>query len=539
MLRKFLSVIFALFMFVPFAHAAEIVNVEYVHKLLLDRWGINLPYNPALENPQVAANMKYLLTVVDIANAYLNGKKTTDYGNSEYATLAAADTIATNTAFDDLVRGQPFYITTTPDTTQFSIRINPAGNFRIDWGDGEVERIIGKTVGNVTYSHTYDAAGEYTIEFSGRATRFDYGFSNAALYFPQSAQYISKISGNLGRIFTPVGTDANQTPVFRELFYNATNLTEIPSGLFDGVTRGKMLQFVRTFANSGVTTIPADLFADVSGLANSQFYETFKNSKLTSIPETLFAGKNLNSYASDAFYSTFEGTPITEIPANLFADVSGNPEKVANLFHSTFENTKITSIPENLFAGITGSAGYACFQSTFKGTPITEIPANLFAGITGLADKMVFATTFYNCKSLQSVPAGLFAGIQDAPRDNTFYRTFRGCTELTTIPDGLFAGISGAPAKSMFDGTFAGCSKLQSIPENLFGDISGPAAQSMFTETFANCTSLTGPSARIGGKYLYEIWETGGGFTYQNAVGLSDYSQIPEKWKSAVAPSNL
>lgn len=107
MLRKFLSVIFALFMFVPFAHAAEMVNVEYVHKLLLDRWGINLPYNPALENPQVAANMKYLLTVVDIANAYLNGKKTTDYGNSEYATLAAADTIATNTAFDDLVRGQP------------------------------------------------------------------------------------------------------------------------------------------------------------------------------------------------------------------------------------------------------------------------------------------------------------------------------------------------------------------------------------------------------------------------------------------------
>ena len=532
MFRKILSAVFALFMFVPFAHSAEMVNVEYVHKVLLNRWGIDLPYNPALKNPQVAANMKYLLTVVDIANAYLNGKKTTDYGNSEYATLAAADTIATNTAMDNLIRGQPFYITTTPDTTQFSIRINPAGNFRIDWGDGEVERIIGKNVGNVTYSHTYDAAGEYTIELSGRATRFDSGFYNATLYFPQSAQYISKISGNLGRIFTAVGNDLNQTPTFRELFNNATNLTEIPSGLFDGVTRGKMLQFYRTFANSGVTTIPADLFANVSGLQGSQFYETFKNSKLTSIPETLFAGKKLNSSASDAFYSTFEGTPITEIPANLFADVSGNPERISNLFNATFKNTKITSIPENLFAGITGNTGYACFQNTFAGTPITEIPANLFAGITGLAGTMDFAFTFYNCKSLQSVPAGLFAGIQGAPSKSAFYRTFRECTELTTIPDGLFAGISGAPAVSMFDGTFAGCSKLQSIPENLFGDISGPAAQSMFTETFLDCTSLTGPSARIGGKYLYEIWETGGPRAYQGAVGLSDYGQIPENWKS-------
>ena len=99
MFRKILSAVFALFMFVPFAHSAEMVNVEYVHKVLLNRWGIDLPYNPALKNPQVAANMKYLLTVVDIANAYLNGKKTTDYGNGEYATLAAADTIATNTQF--------------------------------------------------------------------------------------------------------------------------------------------------------------------------------------------------------------------------------------------------------------------------------------------------------------------------------------------------------------------------------------------------------------------------------------------------------
>lgn len=67
-------------MLAPVARSAEMVNVEYVHNVLNWRWGIDLPYNSALENPGIAANMKYLLTVVDIANEYLNDEKTTNYG---------------------------------------------------------------------------------------------------------------------------------------------------------------------------------------------------------------------------------------------------------------------------------------------------------------------------------------------------------------------------------------------------------------------------------------------------------------------------
>ena len=81
--------------------------------------------------------MKYLLTVVDIANEFLNNEQTTDYGNGEYATLAAADTIATNTAIDTLVKAPTFTITTTPNTSSFSMIIGAAGNFTIDWGDGK------------------------------------------------------------------------------------------------------------------------------------------------------------------------------------------------------------------------------------------------------------------------------------------------------------------------------------------------------------------------------------------------------------------
>ena len=49
MFRKILSVIFAIFMFLPnIARGAEMVNVEYIHQYLNTRWGIDLPYNPEL-----------------------------------------------------------------------------------------------------------------------------------------------------------------------------------------------------------------------------------------------------------------------------------------------------------------------------------------------------------------------------------------------------------------------------------------------------------------------------------------------------------
>ena len=413
MFRKILSAVFALFMFVPFAHSAEMVNVEYVHKVLLNRWGIDLPYNPALKNPQVAANMKYLLTVVDIANAYLNGKKTTDYGNGEYATLAAADTIATNTAMDTLVNMPTFTITTTPDTTSFMLVIGASGNFVIDWGDGNTEKILNKTIGMGVYEHTYATAGTYEIKLSGRATGYptlnmDTG-DGMVFSVMNSGPNVAKISGKLGQIFStlPDGTNPN----FAAAFAEATNLTEIPADLFDGV--------------------------------------------------------------------------------------SGAP--VLGMFGGTFSDTGITSIPDGLFDGIVGAPVLGMFSGTFYNTPITSIPDGLFDGIVGAPAVRMFTATFSD-------------------------------TQITSIPDGLFAGISGAPAESMFASTFEN-TPITSIPENLFGDISGAKTYGMFDKTFSNCTSLTGPSARIGGKYLYEIWPDYNGGTYRNATGLSDYYQMPSRWR--------
>lgn len=85
MLKRILCAIFSVFVLLApgIGHSAEMVNVEYIHNTLNWRWDIDLPRNP-LTNPYAAANMKYLLTVVDIANEYLNDEKTTNYGDGEY-----------------------------------------------------------------------------------------------------------------------------------------------------------------------------------------------------------------------------------------------------------------------------------------------------------------------------------------------------------------------------------------------------------------------------------------------------------------------
>ena len=54
--------LFAIFcmLFCGVAQSAQIVNVEYIHKLIEQQHGITVPYNSELQNPRVAANMKYL-----------------------------------------------------------------------------------------------------------------------------------------------------------------------------------------------------------------------------------------------------------------------------------------------------------------------------------------------------------------------------------------------------------------------------------------------------------------------------------------------
>ena len=469
------------------AHAAQIVNVDYVHKLIAQKWDVSVPIKA--DSPMQVANMKYLLTAVDVANEILNGEKTTDYDNGEFATTQVADTVATNTAVETLVRKEieyKFFLTTT-STNSFSFSISAAGEFVIDWGDGTVETKTKANTTNTTYSHAYSTSKSYTIKLAGQATAYNTDEHTAAIsfyinYSNTQSKKIASIDGSLGAIFGTLSSDTNNQPRFYETFSDATNMTG---------------------------SIPSDLFAGISGAP-----------------------------ASYMFYQTFYGcSGLTSIPENLFAGISGAPAEF--MFYYTFYGCSglTGAIPDGLFAGISGAPASSMFASTFYGcSGLTSIPSDLFAGISGAPASSMFFQTFYGCSGLTSIPDGLFGNLSGAPASQMFDTTFSGCTGLTgAIPDGLFAGISGAPASSMFASTFSGCSGLTSIPENLFGDISGPVQGGMFDQTFYNCTSLTGPSARINGQYVYEIWPdttwSQVGDMYQNATGLSDYSSIPSAWK--------
>ena len=527
MFRKILSILVALFMFLPNAYSAEMVNVEYIHQYLNARWGIDLPRNP-LTNPYAAANMKYLLTVVDIANEYLNGDKTTDYGNSEYATLAAADTVATNTAIDTLISVPTFTITTTPNTSSFSMIIGAAGNFTIDWGDGQSDVITDKPTGATTYSHTYSASGEYEIKLSGRATDYsdakidmDTGTGLVPTFTLSDmvggsfvATNVAKISGSLGKIFPTMDDGTN--PNFFGTFAMAP-ITEIPADLFEGIHGAPTVgMFSGTFAGTAITEIPAYLFGELNGNgAMAMFESTFAEcTNLTTVGGPLFSGTL--TPADGMFASTFYSTNITEIPADLFGELNGNGAigmfsgtffgcanlttvggplfsgtltPVERMFAEMFSGSGITSVPENIFGNLTGDGAPSMFDGTFaECANLTTVDGPLFSGALTPAEGM-FNNTFSGCDQLQSIPENIFGNLTGDATPYMFYQTFAGCANLTTVGGPLFSGTL-TPAEWMFGQMFSG-SGITSIPENIFGNLTGDGAPYMFYGTFSGCANLT------------------------------------------------
>ena len=389
------------------AQSAQVANVEYIHKLINQRWGIEVSYYP--ENAKLVANMEYLLMVVDRANLMLNGEATSSYASDPvYATKQAVDTIAVGDAVNRLITYKPmFYVTTTGNTSSFEFYISAAGSFSINWGDGTVDNINKTDTTNTTYSHTYDSAGEYTIGIGGEATAYNTSTTTAAISFRYNKN-TAGISGSLGAIFgtLPSGTQ----PRFYQTFYNNTNLTG---------------------------EIPADLFAGISGTpANGMFSGTFNNcSGLTgSIPENLFAGIS-GAPAENMFSYTFSGcSGLTgTIPENLFAGISGTP--ASSMFSSTFLNC----------SGLTGS-----------------IPEGLFAGMSGAPARYMFRSTFSGCSGLTGeIPLGLFGNLTNSPQTYMFRSTFEGCSGLTgpsaRMPDGtylydFFTGATSGQVGSMYSG---------------------------------------------------------------------------------------
>ena len=230
-------------------------------------------------------------------------------------------------------------------------------------------------------------------------------------------------------------------------------------------------------------------------------------------------------------------------------------DDVTDLSYAFFDCT-VTSIPENLFANCTKSTS---FYQTFAGSSITSIPANLFANclelkilqktfsdckyLVNLPSKLnipnieYIQLSFQNCTSLEVIPENLFANCQKVI---SFHSAFKGCSALQSIPENLFANNLEV---TDFTGTFLGCLKLEQIPNKLFDN---NRMVTSFSSTFNGCTALTGesPYTMVNGKkvHLYErqnypehFTEPNlSSYTFTNCINLSDYTQIPNEWKSTI-----
>ena len=290
MMKKLVPFLFTLFCGV--AQSAQVVNVEYIHNLIQNKWDITIPYNPELPNPRVVANMKYLLTAIDVANEMLNGGKWTNYGNGEYATNQVADTVAVDTAVMNLIQRNasqpdepnedvwddgvtsadfPFAMELVDGTTEFTFLLTAAGQFVIDWGDGYTETISKSDISEKEIIHRYDAPGAYVVKIGGRATQYDKNVFASAWVPAISAIWVTdywslaKLYGRLGRVFGTL-EDGTQ-PSFAGAFMYCDALTTIPETLFDGIT-GDIDEYMFYSMFEGterLSEIPNGLFDGLTG----------------------------------------------------------------------------------------------------------------------------------------------------------------------------------------------------------------------------------------------------------------------------------
>lgn len=532
LIRKLLLSLF--WVFISFSARADLqpaVNVEYIHKLVEQEHGIQLAYgDDAASTPNRVANMEYLLKVVDLVNAHLNGAdKATSYAtDAKYATKQVADTVAAIYVIRNLIEHYYFTATTTADTTSFSFSIAAKGVFHIDWGDGNRESVEKTTTNVKTFSHNYSQAGVYKVKIGGYST--DYSNDKGCILFTGNKN-IAAIAGSLGRLFPTLR--GNLKPIFYETFRDCSNIAStIPEELFAGVHGTPINRmFELTFYNCSALTgvIPAGLFSGIYGAPKyNMFRWTFAECRsLSGIGGPLF-GRIYGKPAINMFNNVFYGCAglTGPIPPDLFGGVPEanglmlRGEPASGMFSGAFHYCSgLTGIiPPEIFGDIYGDPASSMFNCVFSGcsklgtgiadTDIPQymkdgyaFPPNLFAKIKGAPQKSMFSMTFQDCSGLTGkIPEYAFGDIYGEYAPNMFTSVFAGCRGLVgTIPPDLFGGVpnadgsvlGGIPATDMFSYVFQDCTGLTgAIPSEIFGQIDGEPANRMFRGAFYKCSGL-------------------------------------------------
>ncbi len=398
-MKKILFILFV-FIFSISSWAVEyapVANLEYIHNAIANKYDISISYNPAVVDTTSIANMKYLLTAIDVANQ-MQGVATA-YGDSEFATEYAANIITVDEAVNTLIKiptepeepDEPlpdflvppyvFAIKTNDQTTSYSFSIAAKGTFIVDWGDGTVDTYNQTSTYSKTYSHTYATKGEKLIRFGGVATAYDSETRMGSISFAYASS-TAEIYGSLGKIF-PTLADGSQPSFYQTFYYNRGLGGVIPRRLFSGITGAPVsYMFSQTFYMcESITTLPEGLFGGLDGAPASNLFDStfYACSSLQYIPANLF-GHLYGRPAISMFYKTFQYcTGLTgEIPLGLFGDYENYYR--SNMFSYTFSNCPGLTGPSARMPD--GTFIYNYFTTGSGYTPMSKT----YAGFTNLYD---------------------------------------------------------------------------------------------------------------------------------------------------------
>lgn len=365
---------------------------------------------------------------------------------------------------DDPVIGVPndvFKIVVQPLRNTIEYRVEIAGLFSVDWGDGSDSEEYSTTdyTSYMLLSHKFPAANEYTVTFIGYMRAFRRTSSSSlseritalATPLPQGCEILTGQSG------AGVG-----------FFYNNGFITSIPNDFF---SKSKIYNMSKMFGEmTALTSIPPDLLINTPITSAEEMFSGCK--LLTSIPASLFA----NGVSLQTVKNCFNGcSKIMAIPSHLF-DNCPNLTNVSGCFYGM---TMVSGVPEGLFKNHYSSLDMSFL---FGGcTGLTSFGSDLFENI----DSMDLSHVFYNTRitTLPNLDGKTITSLESA-----FYNT-----KITSIPEDYLDEVEGLTTiKEMF----LSCKSLAHIPEWW----NNPTLSSItHTSCFNQCTNADNYSERPSG----------------------------------------
>ena len=338
-------------------------------------------------------------------------------------------------------------------------------DWRIDWGDGDVEIVSGTSdISSVGITHQYPNEDTYTITISPADP------DNA------SVGWLDAFGAN-GLI---TGLDYSSTSIFSCLNPIPRKAISPRPGALQGLFAGT------TFT----CAIPDNLF--------NGFYADF-STELSSLTEK-------GSFFDSMFLGTFYKVYSLPYIITAYAESIGDPGMISSIF-----SLDSVVIPENLFANFDTSYADSLnltFAYTFSGFTGISLDSYLVPDDIASIEDIILESVPDPAFNF-SIPSGIFASI-DTSNSKTFIGTFTDTfsqfgyinSPNFTIPSSIFTSINTSNATDfsfMFANTFrSSAGPAFSIPDGLFSTLdvgNGISFFGTFMSSFSNTCDLIGVSA--------------------------------------------